>query len=394
MPQSSSGLGFIPFTDNTGIQIPLGVSRLNLEQSQTLPYNPNLTMAITKIDPSLEGKNRARLESRTYDKNYTPIPNSSLPVTLLDQLSTVWFGLTGEELPADESSFLIRAVDGQLKSIYGPSVYSPEGWGTSERLEQTGPVIKWGSRMIPLALADGKIGLASVPSYLTADGSAPTKSATPRIKFLFRSEKLGKYDETCLVVTVTKGSDSVVLPLPVKSKDYKNPVHADQLELWLEDGNVTDLLDALLPASVAGSGGTDNQPRLFGPIVKIANLPLGDYPITAYRSYDSQYGKKYLLQSTVASGDDDGFDAVVRQQIGDDWVDSQVTLEPGTDFIIKPNSKISSILGADPVITPELPAVLSVTKYGSYNGHTTVNANLRVGLGAFLPDDDSFDVSF
>ncbi len=339
-------------------------------------------MAITKIDPSLEGKNRARLESRTYDKSYTPIPNSSLPVTLLDQLNTVWSGLTGNPLPPEESSFLIRAIDGQLKSIYGPSVYSPEGWPDS--LLSTGPVIKWGSSIIPLTVSDGKISLLDpVPNG-------------PRIKFQFRTEKLGKYEETCLVVTVTKGSDSVVLPLPVKSKDYKNPVHPDQLELWLEDGNVTDLLDALLPASVAGSSGSDNQPRLEGPIVKISGLPLGDYTILAYRSYDSQYGKKYLLQSIVSETDDEegGFDATVRQQIGEEWIDSQITLEPGTKFIIKPNTKISSILSADPVISPELPAVLSVTKYGSYNGHTTVTAHLKVGLGAFLPDDDSFDVSF
>ena len=62
-----------------------------------------------KINPQLDDRNRARLESKTYARAYTQIPNRALPETYQKGLSAIFTALTGEEFSGESSTFTVRA---------------------------------------------------------------------------------------------------------------------------------------------------------------------------------------------------------------------------------------------------------------------------------------------
>ena len=70
------------------------------------------TFQITTIDVSTSASSLASLSGREYNSEYTALPNANLPKTLRSELDTVFQFLTGEELPLEENTFLIKARDG------------------------------------------------------------------------------------------------------------------------------------------------------------------------------------------------------------------------------------------------------------------------------------------
>ena len=74
----------------------LSASERTGESSSTFP-KLKLTMAIAtyKISPALDDRNRARLESKTYTRAYTDIPNRALPETYQAGLGAIFTALTG-----------------------------------------------------------------------------------------------------------------------------------------------------------------------------------------------------------------------------------------------------------------------------------------------------------
>ena len=65
-----------------------------------------------KIDVNLSERNRARLESRSYESNYTDVPNRALPEALRGELGVIYEALTGDTLPEDSNTFTVRANGG------------------------------------------------------------------------------------------------------------------------------------------------------------------------------------------------------------------------------------------------------------------------------------------
>ncbi len=316
-----------------------------------------------KIDVNLSERNRARLESRPYESNYTDVPNRALPETLKDELGVVYEALTGEALPEDSNTFTVRADGGTFKRLYSPTVMATEG--------NAGVIIRWGDRDIPVTLASGKISV---------------EGAAPKTKFAFKDDTIGKYEEPVLSVSIASSGVLYTMPFPVRSADWENRVNGDILDALLEESpeKIAENLAVAGDPSKRGEGGA----RFNGPIIKVAELPIGTYSLTAYKTRENQYGMDYLIQAVI----EEPFVATtrVKDPVTEEWGDAEV--EVSGFAIIKPNTALKKLFAADPIISEESPAFLSVLEHGEYNGFKTCKVALK--CTAFVQDDASFSLDF
>jgi hypothetical protein len=319
------------------------------------------------VDVSLDDRNRARLEARSYDRAYTEIPNRALPATLSEALSVIHEGLTGEGLPEQGSTFLVRADNsGTFKRLFSPAVYANEA--------QDGLVIRWGDTDIPLTVGEGGV---------------TSSSGDKKVKYSFKEEQLGKYATTVLSVSYNKSGTVYSMPFPVKSANWEEPVSADALDVLADEApqNIPALLAVAPDPSKRGEG--SSGPRMEGPIIKIAQLPIGEYKVTTYRSRETQYGMDYLMQVV---GIEEPFVGTCRQQDPNtgEWGDAEV--EVVGQCIVKPNAALKKTLAADPVITPQQPATLHILEHFQYNGYDCAKAKLI--CDSFSKSSDAFDLDF
>jgi hypothetical protein len=322
-------------------------------------------MRNVKINIALDDRNRARLESRSYDRAYVDVPNRALPASLKDELGVIHTALTGEDLADEGSTFTVRAdAAGTFKRLYSPTVFSTE---------EKGLIIRWGTDDIPLAVNGGKI-------------SAP--SADKKAKFAFKEEQVGKYSETVLSVSIAKDGTLFTMPFPVRSADWENRVSADVLEMLLEENPdaISEQIAVATDPSKRGEG--TGGPRMQGHFIKVSELPIGDYTVTQYRARETQYGTDYLLQAIV----EEPFVANtrVKDEATEEWGDAEV--EVSGFAIVKPNTALKKLLAADPIITEESPATLCVLAHGEWNGFRTAKISLK--CSAFVEDDGAFDLDF
>lgn len=322
-------------------------------------------MKNVKIDINLSERNRARLETRNYDRAFVDIPNRALPAALKDELSVIHTALTGEDLPEDGSTFTVRAdAAGTFKRLYSPTVFSTE---------EKGLIIRWGTDDIPLTVSGGKVGAVG---------------ADKKAKFAFKEEQIGKYGETVLSVSIAKDGTLFTMPFPVRSADWENRVSADVLDVLLEE-NPDAIAEQIAVASDPSKRGEGaSGPRMQGHIIKVAELPIGTYQVTTYRSRETQYGTDYMLQVIV----EEPFVATtrVKDEATEEWGDAEV--EVSGFAIVKPNTQLKKLLAADPIITPESPATLAVNDHGEWNGFKTAKVSLK--CTAFVEDDGAFDLDF
>lgn len=324
-------------------------------------------MKTFKIDVALDEKNRSRLEARSYDKAYTDVPNRALPANMAEALSIIYQGLTGEELPESGNTFTVRADNnGTFKRLYSPTVFANEA--------QDGVLIRWGTEDIPLTLSEGGV---------TVEGG------DKKLKFSFKEETIGKYAEAVLSVSLSKSGTVYSMPFLLKSADWENPVSADALDVLIDEApqNIPALLGVAPDPSKRGEGG--GGPRMEGSIIKVAQLPIGEYQVTTYRARETQYGMDYLVQVV---GIDEPFVGTTRQQNVDtgEWED--VETEIVGQAIIKPNNALKKIFNAEPVITPQQPATLRVLEHGEYNGYAT--AKCKLTCDSFAQTADTFNIDF
>ena len=316
-----------------------------------------------KIDVNLSERNRARLESRPYESNYTDVPNRALPESLKAELGVIYEALTGDELPEDSNTFTVRADGGTFKRLYSPTVMSTEG--------NEGIIIRWGDRDIPVAVAPGKVSV---------------EGAAPKTKFAFKDDTIGKYEEPVLSVSIASSGVLYTMPFPVRSADWENRVNGDILDALLEESpeKIAENLAVAGDPSKRGEGG----PRLSGYMIKVAELPLGTYALTSYRPRETQYGMDYLIQAVI----EEPFVATtrVKDEVTDEWGDAEV--EVSGFAIVKPNTALKKLLAADPIISEESPASLTVLDHGEYNGFKTAKVALK--CTAFVQDDASFSLDF
>lgn len=316
-----------------------------------------------KISPNLDERNRARLESKSYSRAYTDIPNSALPESLRVALNAIFKALTGEDLEESGSTFTVRAdANGVFKRLYSPTVFS-----TAEK----GLVIRWGDQDISLDIQPGKI---------------TTPSAPKGTKFAFKEEQIGKFTEPVLSVSTTFEGTLYTLPIPVRSADYEDKISADLLDLLLDE-NPEAIAEKVQLASDLSKRGESSGDRMVGPYVKVASLPIGDYKITTYRKKEGgAYGTDYFLQAQVT----EPFTAPVRAEVDGEWTD--VETEISDWCIVRPNNALKKTLAAEPLITLDSPATLRVISHDEYNGFPTAKVLLK--CAAFAEDPDSFNLDF
>jgi len=324
-------------------------------------------MAITavKINPQLDDRNRARLESKSYSRAYTDIPNRALPETYQKGLGVIFNALTGEDFNNEDSTFTVRAdANGIFKRLYSPTVFSTE---------EKGLVVRWGSRDIPLQVSPGKITVAGAPK-----GS----------KFVFKEEAIGKYTEAVLSVSVSADGTLYTLPIPIRSADFEDKLSADLLDLLLDENPeaIAEKVQIASDLSKRGeSSGTGE--RMQGPFVKVAHLPIGDYQVTTYRTKEGgNYGTDYFLQVKI----DESFTAPVRQQVDGEWTDVETEIMDWA--IVRPNNALKKTLAAEPVIDQENLATLRIISHGEYNGFPTAKVMLK--CAAFAEDPEAFSLEF
>ena len=324
-----------------------------------------MAIATYKISPALDDRNRARLESKTYSRAYTDIPNRALPETYQKGLGAIFNALTGEDFGGEDSTFTVRAdANGIFKRLYAPTVFSTE---------EKGLVIRWGERDIPLQVSPGKITVAGAPKGT---------------KFAFKEESIGKYTEAVLNVSVTSDGTLYSLPIPIRSADYEDKVSADLLDVLLDESpeSIAEKVQIASDLSKRGESSGSGE-RMQGPFVKVAHLPIGDYVVTTYRTKEGgQYGTDYFLQVKV----NDPFTAPVRTQVDGEWTD--VETEVSDWAIVRPNNALKKTLAAEPVIDRDNPATLRVIEHGEYNGFPTAKVLLK--CQAFAEDPEAFALDF
>jgi len=315
-----------------------------------------------KVNPQLDEKNRARLEARSYQKAYTDVPNRALPPLYKEALTAIYSGLTGNVLPEDGSTFTVRSdANGTFKRLYSPTVFSTEDKGL---------IIRWGDEDIALNVTEGKI---------------EALNGQKGLKLSFKEEQVGKYTEAVLSVAFSASGTVYSLPVPIRSADYENRVTSDILDVLLSE-NPEAIAEQIALASDPSKRGESTGERLQGPFIKVAHLPLGEYKITSMRAKDSDYGMQYYLQAVVT----EPFTAPTRQQVDGEWVDVEVEV---TDFcVVKPNNAMKKTLAADPEITIEKPAYLTVLSHDEWNGFPTAKCVLK--CISFVNDENSFDIDF
>jgi hypothetical protein len=324
-----------------------------------------MAVSTYKISPALDDRTRARLESKTYNRAYTDIPNRALPETYQKGLGVIFNALTGDEFDGESSTFTVRAdANGVFKRLYSPTVFSTE---------EKGLVVRWGDRDIPLLVTTGKI----------------TTSGAPKgTKFAFKEETIGKYTEPVLSVSASADGTLYSFPIPIRSLDYEDKVSADLLDLLLDENPeaIAEKLQIASDLSKRGENATSGD-RLQGPFVKVAHLPIGEYAVTTYRVKEGgQYGTDYFLQVKV----DEPFTAPTRTQVDGEWV--SVETEVSDWAIVKPNNSLKKTLAAEPVIDKDNPATLRVIEHGDFNGFPTAKVVLK--CTTFAEDPEAFALDF
>ena len=320
------------------------------------------TMKNIKIDVNLSERNRARLESRSYDANYTDVPNRALPEVLRGELGVIYEALTGDELPEDSNTFTVRADSGTFKRLYSPTVFSTED-------KQV--IVRWGDRDIPVAFDSGKIKI---------------EGAATKTKFSFKDEAIGKYDEPVLSVSIAKEGTLYTMPFPIRSADWENRMTGDILDALLEESpdKIAENLGVAGDPSKRGTSG----PSMQGHFIKVAELPIGEYSLTSYRARETNYGTDYMIQAVI----EEPFVASSRAKdpVTEEWGDVEV--EVSGFAVVKPNNALKKLLAAEPIISEESPATLHVLEHGEFNGFKTVKVALR--CSAFVQDDESVELDF
>lgn len=317
-----------------------------------------------KILPQLDDKNRARLESKSYTRVFTDVPNKALPESYRLGLGAIFKALTGEDFDPDASTFTVKAdPNGTFQRLFSPTIFSTEDGGL---------IIRWGERDIPLLVAPGKITVAN---------------AQKGTKFSFKDEQIGKYTEPVLSVSVTQDGTIYSLPVPIRKKDIKEEMSADLLELLLDEKPETIASKVYAAPDLSKRGENTSYERMVGPYIKVSCLPVGDYKVTSYRAKEGgNFGTDYFLQVQIT----EPFSAPVRTQVDGEWVEQETEISDWA--IVRPNASMKKILAAEPLISPDSPATLKVIEHFTYNGNDAVKVSLK--CPQFVENPESFNLDF
>jgi len=275
------------------------------------------TFSVTTIDLSTNAPQLAPLSGREYTSEYTSLPNANLPKGLRKDLDTVFQFLTGEELPLDENTFLIKSRDGIYFRLFGPVLKS--GADGVEGTSDGQLYIQWGPRYIALNVVKG--------GFVKADGT--------EIEAEFGSYNFsGRGEDPALFVSVDTAEGQLVLPVAVRFSDWENPTEPKALNALLKK-KPEDVVTLIQKVATKGTG--SSGPRIeadsevdFRELE--VNLP---YEVINYYPCKTSYGLTYRIM--IANYPEEG-------QVAGAWA----------------HSSIRPLLPTKPEINREKPATLTL----------------------------------
>lgn len=274
------------------------------------------TFNITTIDLSTNSPELAPLAGREYTSEYTALPNANLPKLLRRNLDTVFQFLTGEELPLDENTFLIKARDGVYFRLFGPVLkVGAEG---VENTEDGKTYIQWGPRYIPMNFVKG--------GFTKADGG--------ELEAEFGSYNFsGRGEDPALFVSVDTEDGQVILPVAVRFSDWENPTEPKALNALLKK-KPEDVVALFQKATPKGGG---SGPRIEADAdVDFKELEVNrPYEVIGYYPCKTSYGLTYRI--LIKDQPEEG-------QVAGAWA----------------HSSIRPLLSTKPEITQDKPATLTV----------------------------------
>jgi len=311
---------------------------------------PATTYTVSTIPVGTGSPDLAPLAGREYESNYTPLPNANLPKAMRRSLDKVFLALTGEELPLEENTFLIRAEDGVYSRLYGPVLKA--GSDEVEGTESGSFCIQWGNRYIPVSLGKGglTVEINGQPVTLEAEFS----------EFNFS----GRGDDPSFMVSVDEedGSGQIVLPLAVRFIDYANPPEVKALNAMMKKDKQAEILLLVEEVSTRGSKRADHE-------IEFRDLEEGkSYTVTSYRGVDTKYGQSYRI---VIS------DYPTAGETAEAWA----------------HSSLRPLLATAPEISTESPATLNIREKSVKNGKTRIRCSMILSAQAEV-DEDGLDVNF
>lgn len=240
-------------------------------------------MAINVLPVCIETRELARLASKQYSKNYTNVDNSKLPKALKTNLGIVYKALFDTEIPEDDYTYTVRAVDGIFSRLYGPSL------GIFPDETEPFAAIKWGEKFYKLNEKDLKLNIG-VYNFT------------------------GRGDDECLYVTVREGKETYKLPVSIKSiwddttNEYQD-IDVAEVEAAIDEG--TSLVGLIGTHYVYNGGdGEQKNTQSFG----VNDLPEGVYTVTSFEAKSTSWGENYLMTFSPAATSVLGLDEGVTAQ--------------------------------------------------------------------------------
>ena len=275
------------------------------------------TFSVTTIDLSTNAPQLAPLSGREYTSEYTSLPNANLPKALRKDLNTVFEFLTGEELPLDENTFLIKSRDGVYFRLFGPVLKAG-----ADGIEDTSDgqlYIQWGPRYIPVNIVKG--------GFTKPDGT--------EIEAEFGSYNFsGRGEDPALFVSVDTEDGQLVLPVAVRFIDWENPTEPKALNALLKK-KPEDVLALVQKVAAKGTGGGGQRVEADSEI-DFRDLPVNvPFEVINYYPCKTSYGLTYRI--AINNYPEEG-------QVAGAWA----------------HSSIRPLLATKPEINREKPATLTV----------------------------------
>lgn len=315
--------------------------------SATATFTVN-TINVGTVSPEL-----APLAGREYTSQYSALPNANLPKAMRQDLDKVFTALTGEELPLEENTFLIKSEDGVYTRLFGPIL--KVGVDGVEGTETGKAYIQWGNRYIPVSLSkDGvTVDINGQPVSLEAEFS----------EFNFS----GRGNDISLMISVDEedGSGQIVLPVATRFIDYENQPDIKALNAMMKKGKDKEILSLIQEVTPRGTGRQNADHD-----IEFRDLEENVmYQVVSYRSVNTRYGQSYRIILA---------DHPVPGETSECWA----------------HSSLRPLLATLPEISVEKPAMLQIKEKT-----LMTDGKLRIRCSMILSQqeqlgDDSLDLNF
>lgn len=239
----------------------------------------------TIINLNINNPFLSALASKIYKPGYTNVPDTALPKAIRQQLELFYRTLTGNELPADSSTLLVKASkdNGSFERLYVPSLFK-----RSEPQEgQSVLFLKWGQTEIDLA-SGTKVGL-----YLAREvGEDGKPNPNENLTIQFADAEFGRGKDLALQFQlIDDASDQIIIfNAAIRLASYENKPELSALNVFAKR-DIAKLAALIADAPGSGGGGGGGLP-----VCNLRDLELGAYNITGYRAVKTKYGIKYILK--------------------------------------------------------------------------------------------------